>query len=325
MNLIIENKVISNDIYSILKKVKSQIHNGKLKDIKDRGENLVISCPFHKNGLETHPSCNVYIDKNGSIPVGTYHCFTCGANGSLPKLINECFDESGEFGANWLLDNFTDAFIDNISIDQPISDIKEKSEFLDPSILDEYKYFHPYMFKRKLSEDIIRKFSVGYDAKTDSIVFPVWDEKDNLLFLTRRSVKSKFFQIDKNSDKPVYLLNFIKKENIQEVMVCESQINTLYCWTMGYPAIGLFGTGDDYQYNILRKSNINHYILCLDGDFAGNIGTSKLIKNLPQDCIIDVKKIPRGKDVNDLSKEEFDNLPLLNCYDWLKLYENNCI
>ena len=325
MDLILDNKVISNDIYKILKKVKLSIHSNKLKDMKSNGDNLIVSCPFHKNGLENHASCNVFANKSGSIPVGTYHCFSCGAKGSLPEFINACFDESGDFGKNWLIDNFAEAFIESINIDNSISKNIDKKNYLNSDILDNYKYFHPYMFKRKLTEDIIRKFSIGYDEKTDCIVFPVWDDKDNLLFLTRRSVNIKFFKIDSDVEKPVYLLNFIKKENIKEVIICESQINALTAWTWGYPAVALFGTGTKYQYDILKKSGIKHYILCLDGDDAGYNGTRKLIKNLPKDSIIDVKKMIKGKDINDLTKEEFDNLPLLNSYDWLRLYENNCI
>ena len=49
------------------------------------------------------------------------------------------------------------------------------------------------------------------------------------------------------------------------------------------------------------------YKLCFDGDAAGNKGTNNFIKNV-KNSFISVVKIPLGKDVNDLTKDEFDKL-----------------
>ena len=92
------------------------------------------------------------------------------------------------------------------------------------------------------------------------------------------------------------------------VYVVESQINCLTLWQWGYPAIALFGTGSKKQYDILNRSGIRNYILCFDGDDAGRKATQRFIDNLKSDVFISVKQIPDGKDVNDLTKEEFDKL-----------------
>ena len=166
------------------------------------------------------------------------------------------------------------------------------------------------MWKRKLSKEVVDKFKIGYDPKTQSIIFPVWDEKNNLVLLTSRSVNSKAFYIEADKDKPVYLLNHIINENIKTVYVCESQINALTLWSWGYPAIALFGTGSRYQYDILNRSPIRSYILCFDGDEPGDKGIKRFKSNIRKDVLISVKKIPRSKDVNDLDKEEFENIKL---------------
>lgn len=319
MDLIIKNKVIVADIIDILKQVKKELTNGKLHDIQNKGKNILITCPFHKNGHERKPACQVYADRDGDLTYGSFHCFSCGEKGSLSHLIEGCFDKQVGFGDEWLCDRFGDTLSVRYSTLPAINLEAKKVKYLDENILDKYKYFHPYMFKRKLTEDIIRKFSIGYDKETDCIVFPVWDHKDNLVMLTRRSVNTKFFNIPEDIDKPVYLLNFILKENIKHVYVVESQINALTCWTYGYPAVALFGTGSDYQYKILNKSGINHFILCFDGDEAGYKGIKRFLKNINKDKIVDIKKMIIDKDVNDLSKEQFDNLPIINSYEWLKM------
>lgn len=320
MNLVVNGKLITTPIYDIIKKVKSELHNGKLRDIVDKGANVLITCPFHKDGHESHPSCQVYADEAGDLRLGEFHCFTCKEKGSLEKLIEACFDEQVGFGAEWLDERFGDIFIYQQAYLPEINLNKKLKHYLDESILEEYKYIHPYMYKRRLTDTIIKKFTIGYDKKTDTIVFPVWDEHDKLVMLTRRSVTSKAFYIDKDVEKPVYLLNFLIKEKIKTAYITESQINALTCWAYGYPACALIGTGTQKQYQILSKCGIHHFVLCLDGDEAGDNGIKKLIENLPKDCIIDVKMLPRNKDVNDLDKNTFDNLPIIDAFDWITLY-----
>lgn len=314
MDLIINNKIINASIVDILKQLRAETEYKYFNYIDEHGtEDIKVTCPFHKDGQERRASCHIYAKSdNPHIYKGTTHCFTCGKKVPLYTVVGYCFDKDDEFGKQWLVDRFGDILINEIEFLPEINlDKKENNEFLDESILNKYKYFHPYMFKRKLTEDIIKMFSVGYDAETNSIVFPVWNENDKLVALTRRSVNGKQFQLENNKNKSVYLLNFIKKWNITTVYVVESQINALTLWAWGYPAIALLGTGSKYQYDILKKSGIRDYILCFDGDEAGDKGRDRFIKAMNTDVFISSKILPRGKDVNDLNKEDFDLLEVI--------------
>ena len=105
--------------------------------------------------------------------------------------------------------------------------------------------------------------------------------------------------------KPIYALDYI--DPTKDVYVCESIINALTLYTFGLQAIALFGTGSEYQINQLNKSSIRRFIICLDGDNAGKHGTKRLINGLT-DKIVLYKEMPDGKDINDLTKEEFFNI-----------------
>lgn len=225
-------------------------------------------------------------------------------------MIAELFDEDYEFGEQWLLNNFASGFIVEHQYLPEIEINKKQThkEFLDESELKQFAFYHPYMFQRKISKEIVDKFKVGYDKETDCITFPVWDERNNLVMITRRSVKGKHFFIPELSTKPVYGLNFILKENINAVYVVESQINCLVGWSYGYPSIGLFGTGSKEQYEILNKSPIRNYILLFDGDNAGRKGAERFKKNIRKDVFVTDVQMYEGKDVADLSKEELDKL-----------------
>ena len=311
MDLVINNKIIEAPIHIILESLKSELHNGLLKDIgRENNDNIAVTCPIHKNGRESHPSCNIFCSRTSSdVEYGKVHCFTCGYTATLPEFVALCMGGSEEFGRRWLVENFGGGYVDSSEYLQPIElDNHKVTKYMDESILKQYMYYHPYMWKRGLSKEVVDRFAIGYDKAHNSIVFPVWDDKGELVMLTSRSVNSKYFYIEENKEKPVYLLNYIKKHNIDTAYICESQLNALTLWTWGYSGVALFGTGTPQQYEILNKSGIRNYVLCFDGDAAGDKGRMRFLKNIRKDVLVSYKVLPRGKDVNDLTKEQFENL-----------------
>ena len=314
MELIVRNKQITAPIAEILNEVKRQLTNGKLREIKkEKHNNILISCPRHKEGLENRASCQVYssYDSNELLP-GTTHCFVCDYKATLPKLIADLFDEGYEFGEDWLLSNFGEVWDSFQYLPEIELNNKKQQQYLDESILDRFNQYTPYIEKRGIDIDIARKFKVGYDAETDCITFPVWDEHDKLKMITKRSTKGKMFYIDADIDKPVYLLNEIIKQNITTVYVTESQIDALNLWSWGYPAIALIGLGSKNQYEILNKSGIRSYILCLDNDIWGEKGRDRFRQNIRKDIFISDFRITNNKkDINDLTKEEFESMLLI--------------
>lgn len=312
--LIIDNHIIKQDIKSILSDLKSILLNGKLKDIRYRSDNVRVTCPVHKDGYENKPSCDIYVGDSPDVIWGTTHCFTCGFKGQLFDFIAEASDKSVDWAKKWLKDNFTEQIITSeiLAIDEPIilGNKKTVRKYIAEKELDNYQSWHPYMQKRHLSRDICKEYDVKYDPKSDCIIFPVRDLSGKIKFITKRSVSSKKFIIDKDIEKEVYLLYNIINKGIKEVYVCESQINALTLLSWGYPAIALLGTGSDYQYSLLKKSGILKYDLCFDGDEAGKKGITRFIKNM-DNVFISIVDIPNKKDVNDLTKEEFDNLKRL--------------
>ena len=308
MKLKIRNYVINESINIILHKLQTDSKDHMpLSILPERGNNILITCPYHSNGHEKHPSACVYtIADNPNVTQGTLHCFTCGAKKSLIQLASDCLHISIEDAKEWLIYNFGNMYEDSYEYLPEIPLNKEQKIFLDESILDAFNQFHPYMYKRRLTDDVLRKFKIGYDSINNAITFPVWDEHNNLVMITKRNVDKKMFHLEAGVEKPIYLLNFIKNEGIKDVYVVESQIDALNLWGYGYPAIALFGTGNEKQYEILNRSGIRHFILCFDGDKAGRDGAHKFKKYINNDIMINEIHLPEGKDINDLSKEEFE-------------------
>lgn len=319
----VDNVVISESIDNIIFHIKDELTNGKLDKIIFKGDEIRVTCPSHKDGAENRPSCGIYIGDSSEIEYGTFHCFTCGAKGPFWKFVAECFDISEASAKKWLISRYGTSNND-FKIDlAPISLNTTKIKRTDSSkILEEYFKntieYHPYLESRRLSKDICNKFCVRYEPESKCVVFPVWDEKGELYMFTRRAVDSKKFIIDADKEKPVYLLNFIRKNNIKEVTICESQINALTLWSYGIPAVALFGTGTKTQYELLNKSGVRHIYLCLDGDSAGDKGIERFLKNIKEDIFVDVIMMQRGKDVNDLTESQFNSLKIKGRDEWLK-------
>lgn len=316
--LIIDNHIIDAPIETILNTIRAELTNGKLRHFTRRGDNYSVTCPTHKDGRESHPSCQIYCGDSKDVEYGHMYCFTCGEQGPLWHFVGQCFDADDEFGKRWLIDRFGDVY-DDRELDLSSFDLSysthDKNEVVLP---DKMQKWHPYMQKRRLSREICERFGVGYDPKTECIVFPVWDENGRLCMATRRSTESKMFFIDKGKEKPVYLLNFVNDYGIDEVTVVESQMNALTAWGWGYPTVALFGTGTEHQYDVLNRSSIRHYYLCFDGDEAGRKGIRRFLKNVRKDVFVDIIIMKEGKDVNDLTRDEYESLPIVAADEWLR-------
>lgn len=311
---------------TILEQVRRETHNKYFSMIFDKGDNLLVTCPYHKDGQERHPSCSIFNkDDDPETRKGMLYCFACGQSASIESVIAHCFDEEDniKFGEEWLLDRFGDVIYEE---EEYLPEIELKPEapmFLPESTLDEYSYFHQYMFQRKLSEDVIRKFRVGYNFSTDSIVFPLRDIKGRLVGTSERSVTGKRFDIKLayNHPNPVFLLYAVVKEHPTATIVCEAQIDALTAWSYGYAAVAMIGTGSSLQYEILNSCPVRNYVLMFDNDKAGRQAVEKFKRNIRDDVFITEAIVPDPfKDINDTSKEQFDaHLASLGVTNLLKL------
>ena len=310
--LIIDNYVINKPIEEILTLLKLSLTNGKLKDIENKGDNILVTCPHHDGGHEKTPACNIYIGNDTKLPYGYFNCFVCGEKGSFLKFVAECFDAPESYAKAWLLKNFGGELIaKNLFMGEPIVLNRNKGikKHLDESILDQYQTWNPYLAKRKLSREICELFKVRYDPKYRQVIFPAYDMKGNLVMLAKRSIDTKSFYLDKDVEKPVYCLDYVMKNNIKTVLITEGPFDCLTGWEYGFPTIATFGKISDYQIEQINKSCINIIYAAFDNDAAGRSFLETLKRKLTKRIIVIETKFPAGrKDVNDLSKEELQEI-----------------
>lgn len=306
------NKVIETPVKNILESLHYELasrHIDKLQRIEYKQKNARVICPMHSDGHERTPSCDILLEDKGDLPAGTVHCFGCGYKGTLVKFVADCLDVPYRQAVEWLLSiaqySLQEDIRDVKELDISNKDVKKVHTVVSLDELRQYDYIHPYMFKRKLTESIIEKFEVGYDPKLDAITFPVYVDGE-CRFVCKRRVSFKRFDMPTMEEKPIYGLDYVSSN---EIYVVESIINCLTLWSWGYQAVALFGTGSSTQIETLKSIPQRKLILALDGDTAGRAGTRKLLKAL-DNKIVSYVDMPNGKDINDLSKEEFEKLKI---------------
>ena len=283
------------DIIPILDKLQSF---GYIRMNRQIGNYMSIYCPFHAGGQEHKPSCGVLLQdevRGGQIyRAGWFHCFACGASYNLSEAVTEILKRQSidKSGFDWLSENVPGFSVDNefdyllpqsmmeqITNKYTLDYIRSKSGIDDIKYVSEeelatYRYTVPYMYERKLTDEIIEKYDIGVDLnfippgrvkKVPCITFPVRDIQGRTLFLCRRSISGKMYN---------------------------------------YPE----GVSNSYQINQLRQLGIHEFVLAMDGDDAGRRAAKKLKKQLKDVAIVWAINMPDGKDLNDLNEDEFLHL-----------------
>lgn len=301
------------DLITILTELKTQLNiNGisLLNIMKDTSQDIMIQCPYHSEGQERKPSAGIRKSD------GQFHCFACGETHSLQEVISYCFgwdDLLGVKGWQWLLKNFAVVSIQErkpIDVDFTRTINRNPIKCVSDEELDSYRYYHPYMWKRKLTKEVVELFDIGYDKNTKCLTFPQRDIHGNTLFIARRSVLTKYFNYPEDVEKPVYGLYELHQLNNfpDEVIICESMLDALYFWTIGKYAVALNGLGTPNQFKTLQSLPCRKLILCTDNDDKG-LKARKTIRRNIKNKLITEYILPQGKkDANDCTLEELNNL-----------------
>lgn len=328
-----------------------------LNDIKPTHHNIMVTCPVHKDGQETKPSMGILtVDTERGHKVykaGTANCFTCGAVLDLPQLVSHClgYNDGGQFGFKWLMKRFVSIEVEerpDLSLDMDrknskkslknllgqggISPVDGEYYIVDEEELDRYRWTHPYMYERKLTDKVINYFDVGYDRVKQALTFPVRDKEGKTRLIQRRSVQGKMFINDEGGNKGDWLYGLYEVwkniDRIDELIIAESPIDALTCWANGVYAVATMGALiTERQAQLINDMPIRVVVLGQDNpiiDEAGWKARRKCKKMLKGKILFDLIFPDEVKDINAMSTEQFKNRQTeLLTYDLLRKYEKH--
>lgn len=310
-NLLVDNYIITTPLPKIVEQLRLMTDH-KLKDVRVTESEIILTCVNieHSNAEEAYPDAHINLNPDRA-GYGIYHCFACDVATDFVGFLALFFESSRDYAKKWLITNYGQKQAESVQIDSDIILRSARPTSFNKDLLEtellQYQSWTPYFSQRKLSRQTVEKFNLKYDPVNRQVIFPVYNKCGQLIMLAKRSIDTKIFYMTQGVEKPVYCLDYINKNNISTAVICEGPFDCLTAYEYGYNAIATLGNISDYQIDQINKSCIKYLYLCMDNDAAGRKMTAFLNKKLSPRILQTVVSFPAGKkDLNDLSKAEFD-------------------
>lgn len=171
--------------------ISEELHK-KTKVIK-KGKDFWCCCPFHN---EKTPSCKINDDQ------GSYYCFGCGAKGDIFTIYQELFNYTFIDAVKELSNragikiNFEQTS-DYKEFDKHLKILEISAKWFEENLKVENNLCKKYLHNRKLSDETIKNFRLGYSFNKD---LSLYDHLKNLSFTDEEIVKSNVAKLDKNKN-----------------------------------------------------------------------------------------------------------------------------
>lgn len=281
------------------------------------GRNAMLCCPFHG---ESNPSFGIHID------TGVFKCFSgsCGITGNIANFIQKIERLSTyEEAELWLTSRYS---VGTVAVEVPLeldfgmSKEKKLLQYVPEDTLKTLDFRHPYLRGRGIEDLWQSRFRVGYDQNKYAISMPWFDRHGRCVGIKYRSVLDKRFWWTNPNDHlnlgankiTLFGINHVFRRKETVVVIVESEIDAIYCWQNGFPAIAL-GTSYITKEQILELKNtyLERVIIATDNDTAGQAIASELVEKLtwiPDVTRVNWEMFPRIKDVNELNPTNLNKL-----------------
>jgi 5S rRNA maturation endonuclease (ribonuclease M5) len=164
-----------------------------------------------------------------------------------------------------------------------------------------------YMLYRKITQDSIIKFALGYSEKQDMVTVPVHTADGIAVGFVGRSIEGKDFKNTPGLPKSKTLFNLHRVKTASRVYVVESSFDAIRLDQVGFPAVATLGANvSNTQVELLQKY-FNDIIVIADNDEAGGNMKDKIIEKLgSRVSVIQLNK--EYKDIGDMPDEEIQKL-----------------
>ena len=175
------------------------------------------------------------------------------------------------------------------------------------------QFRHPYLLKRGITKEVQRLFCIGYDKEHEAVAMPWFNMDKKVINVKYRSIRYKQFfylqdgQLTRNY---VYGLPQCKSLGYKDVAIVESEIDCMYLWSNGIPAVAMGHAGiNKNQIQLLLNAGIETVTFASDNDEAGERFRVEMRKKLPKLFTCYELEIPyMYKDVNNIPQRELKQL-----------------
>jgi DNA primase len=265
---------------------------------------FIIFCSFHSNTRT--PAGEVHKSN------GTFFCFSCQKVADLTELVmhasGRTYFEAIRFIKSKEQENNLEIEINKKLYEKP--DYVPYDELiikrLNNQMMDSDRA-KDYMLYRKITQDSIIKFALGYSEKQDMVTVPVHTADGIAVGFVGRSIEGKDFKNTPGLPKSKTLFNLHRVKTASRVYVVESSFDAIRLDQVGFPAVATLGANvSNTQVELLQKY-FNDIIVIADNDEAGGNMKDKIIEKLgSRVSVIQLNK--EYKDIGDMPDEEIQKL-----------------
>jgi DNA primase len=266
---------------------------------------FIVMCPWHNNyRTPAGEVCKKY---------GNFYCFGCNHSANFIEFVMHVTKKTYFEAVR---------FIKSQETESDILDIVNNTLFKEPDFVpyDEIliRRLHAqaldspramrYYEGRRISENSIKKFLLGYSDKQDMVIIPIMSP-DGSMFIgfVARSVEGKEFRNTPKLPKSKTLFNISRARNFDTVYVVESSFDAIRLDQNGIPAVATLGaTVSSTQCELLKKY-FNNVIVVGDNDDAGRGMQEKVLEKLGNRATL-ISLPDRFKDIGDMTDEDIQKL-----------------
>lgn len=264
----------------------------------------IIFCPYHGN----------YRTPAGEVDkiTGKFFCFSCHYVSDIVELVmkhsNRTYFEAVRFIKSKGSDINIESEIDQKLVQKPdyvpYDEVQVKR--LNSNALESPRA-RSYYFGRKITEESVKKFWLGYSEVRDMVTIPVHSPDGMLVGFVGRSVEGKEFKNTPNLPKSKTLFNLHRVKSSRNVYVVESSFDAIRLDQCGFPAVATLGSNvSNLQVELLKKY-FNDIIVIADNDEAGSNMVTKLQERLTSRVSV-IKLEQKYKDIGDMEDEDIKTL-----------------
>jgi DNA primase len=264
----------------------------------------IIFCPFHGN----HRTPAGEIDKHN----GTFFCFSCHKVADLVEFVMHMTNRTYFESVRFIKSKETESDL-QFAIASKLATVPDYSQFdqvlikrLNQQALESPRAMR-YYEGRLITEESVKKFSLGFSEKQDMITIPVHSPDGIEVGFVGRSIEGKEFKNTPGLPKSKILFNLHRVKSSQKVYVVESSFDAIRLDQCGFPAVATLGANvSNTQIELLQKY-FNNIIVIADNDEAGGNMKDRIVEKI-QSRVTVLQLDKKYKDIGDMDNDAIKSL-----------------
>jgi DNA primase len=266
----------------------------------------IIFCPFHGN----HRTPAGEVDKSS----GYFFCFSCHKIADLTEFVIHVSNRTYFEAERFIKSKETESDLPKTIMSKLVVEPEYKPfdelliQRLNAQAMDSPRAMS-YYFGRRITEESVKKFKLGYSERQDMVTIPVASPDGTSVGFVGRSIEGKDFKNTPGLPKSKVLFNLHRVKSSNTVYVVESSFDVIRLDQVGIAAVATLGANvSNIQIGLLQKF-FNNVVVVADNDEAGGNMRDRIKEKMGSKVTI-VQLNSKYKDIGDMDDTTIKELDI---------------